>query len=265
VVHNIHTFELTFLCFAKHCSKLLIDEMPNLLLYICSTENWSKLVLLSLVVDDLTFLFASLLSLELAAHAWVAESNEDCLSHEITGLSDNLSSDGHHDDIEHAWVSCNTEVPFFVYVCNSHHHICSGDANMVKDCKAIIFAWVTNFRADVTCLNSWVALESIRVTKWYKESLGSIVEVSNFKASHHNSVGRMMAKITRPELSCSITRCVNDEFIFLLVKSCSCKETSDIWTVTYFCLSITYPPFLRSAVGYPLRSLLFIWQVHQGQ
>jgi hypothetical protein len=106
-------------------------------------------VLLCLIIQDLTFFFTSLLRFELATNTRVAKCNEDGLSHVETRFSYYLGSNRHHNNVKHSWVSNDAEFSFFVNFSNSHHHVCSWDANLVKHGPSIVFTIVANFGTDI--------------------------------------------------------------------------------------------------------------------
>lgn len=129
-----------------------------------------------------------MLGLELTSNNSISNSNHSCHTKSPGRLSNNLSADHHHNNVESSHISSNLKFACFVNVAESHKHISSRNTDLVKLSPSIVFRLITKLRTNITSFYSSLVLPSFSVSKLNHESLGSIILFTYNKPSHDDSM-----------------------------------------------------------------------------
>lgn len=154
MVANLQVLEIFFI---NVCNQLVVNiAYLNGRELHCESKgkNGQELILMSLILNEPSFLFRVWNSRELPSHSCISERNRESREKLHAGGSNEHDSDEKHGGVENSDVSDDLEIAFLVDSAESHEHVSSWDPYIFEGHPSIFFRQIAYFSADVTTFNA---------------------------------------------------------------------------------------------------------------
>lgn len=114
----------------------------------------------------------------------------------------------------------------------------SGDPHVFKGGPTVILTRVAKFRAQISSLNAWESLISIKISELNHEAVDTVLLAIDHQFAEARCMGCKPTQISRPPLGRGRCRTIDHKFVSGSVKGRSSFQGGDIGSVTELSLAI---------------------------